>query len=77
MKEQYQEAAQDAFGNTGINITSEGRQYLGLVIGSADTSEEFVKKVEEWTGEIEKLELLVKTHPHAAYAARTYWLSHK
>ena len=49
VKGQYREAAQDVFGDTGINITSQGREYLGSVIGSP----EFVKKkVEEWTCEI-------------------------
>ena len=78
VKEQHHVTAQDAFGDTGISITTEGKQYLGAAIGSADFSEEFVKrKVEEWTAEIEKLALIAKTHPHAAYAAYTHGLSHK
>ena len=44
VKEQYQEASQDVFGDTGINITSQGREYLGSVIGLPDFCEEFVKK---------------------------------
>ena len=78
MKGQYWEAAQDVFGDTGINITSHGREYLGSVIGSPDFCEEFVKeKVEEWTCEIKILAPFAKTHPHAAYATHTHGLRHK
>ena len=75
--EQQQGAALDAFGDTGINITSQGGQCLGAAIGSGDFLEEFVKrKVECWIDEVKKLALIVKTQPHAANAAYIHGLGH-
>ncbi len=67
-----------AFANTGINITTEGRPYLGAAIGTEKYIEEHVKsKVAEWTANTTTLSLFAKTQPHASYAALTHGLMSK
>ena len=45
--------------NTGVKITSEGRPYLGVPIGTDDFVESFVStKVQEWVAQLEKLALI-------------------
>ena len=67
-----------AFENTGINITTEGRPYLGAAIGTEKYIEEHVKsKVAEWSANITTLSLFAKTQPHASYSALTHGLMSK
>ena len=64
--------------NTGVKITSEGRPYLGVPIGTDDFVESFVStKVQEWVAQLEKLALIACSQPHAAYAAFTHGLISK
>ena len=71
-------AAAAAFANTGVKITSEGRPYLGVPIGTDDFVESFVStKVQEWVAQLEKLALIACSQPHAAYAAFTHGLISK
>ena len=78
VKEEHLEAARNTFGSSGIQITTEGRQYLGAPIGSKEFVEMALKrKVDAWVTEVEKLALIAKTHPHAAYAAYCHGLCHR
>ena len=78
VKEDHLEAAQHIFGESGIQLTTQGRQYLGSPIGSKDFVDLAVReKVNTWVAEIEKLASIARTHPHAAYAAYSHGLCHR
>ena len=50
------EEAMEAFQNTGINVTTEGRRHLGTALGSRDFVEDYVnEKAEQWVEEVIKL----------------------
>jgi len=77
-KEEHISTATALFANTGVQVTSEGRPYLGTAIGS----HEFLisheqEKVEKWTEELHNLATIAMTQPHAAHAAFTHGLSSK
>ena len=58
------------FGDTAVQITSQGQRHLGAAIGTSSFAEEYVTlKVEKWTAEISALSTLAQSQPHAAYAA--------
>jgi hypothetical protein len=66
------------FDGTGVNVTSDGRRYLGAAVGSAEYVENYVEsKVSSWQSSVCKLTTIAKTQPHAAYSALTHGLSSK
>ena len=66
----------EIFDGTGIEISSEGKRYLGGVIGLSDLLKHLVdRKVQEWVDEIKKLSEITITQPQSAYAAFTRGLS--
>jgi len=72
------ERARLLFKGTGINISTEGKRYLGGGIGGTPFLKQFVgRKVQEWANELKTLSTFAKTQPHAAYAAFTHGLSSK
>ena len=77
-KEGHHANAISTFAGTGVNITPEGRPYLG----TANSSKEYVeahteKKVSEWMSCVNQLTDIAKTQPHAAFAALTHGLMSK
>ena len=73
----YTEAASTFLG-TGINLSMEGKQFLGGALGSRSFVESYVAtKVEGWKNELETLSEIAQTQPHAAYAALTHGLCSK
>ena len=67
-KEKFEEA-QAVFDGTGVNVTQEGKRYLGASLGTKAFTENFVsEKVLEWTKEIEVPSTFAVSQPHAAYA---------
>ena len=72
------EKAMEAFQNTGINITTEGRRHLGAVLGSRDFLEDYVnEKAEKWVEEVIKLSEFANSQPQACFAAYTFRLKHR
>ena len=68
----YIEAA-STFQGTGINLSTEGKRFLGGALGSRSFVESYVAtKVEGWKKELETLSEIAQTQPHAAYAALTH-----
>ena len=68
--EGLREQAKQFLEKTNINITSEGRPYLGAAIGSQNFTNDYLRdKVEEWSNELSSLEAAAKTEPHLAYIA--------
>ena len=75
VKETHLPMAHAIFENTGIQVTTQGRRYLGAAIGSADLVQSFVNdKVKEWSDELSRLSEIGLTQPHAAYSALTHGL---
>ena len=78
VKEDKVDAAKEIFADTEINITSEGRAYLGSFIGSDDSREKYAKElVEKWCGQLKILSTIAKSEPQAAYAAFVSGFQHK
>ena len=77
-KEKHLATATASFANTGVQVTAEGRPYLGAAIGSEEFVISHVKnKVAKWTEELNSLAMIALTQPHAAHAAFTHGLSSK
>ena len=78
VKENMYDSAVRIFNGTGVNITSQGRKYLGGVIGS----NQFTAKYKEglvglWKQQIEKLADIAKCEPQADLASFTCGLKHR
>ena len=78
IKHGLEEEAKAMFGNTDVNITSNGRPQLGAAVGSEEFTREYVKsEVNEWSSTISLLSEIAQSQPHAAYAALTHGLLNK
>ena len=77
-KEGCHTAGLSTFAGTGVNVTPDGRPYLGAAVGSAEYVENYVKsRVDSWLSIVRNLTTIAKTQPHAAYSALTRGLSSK
>ena len=64
------------FANTCVNITADGRPYLGAAIGNYIT--QYVScKISTWVHDLQLLSSFAVTQPHAAYSAFTHGLISK
>ena len=69
-KEHHLSQASDLFMGSGVNITPQGRPYLGAALGSEKFCEQFIaSKVSEWNEELTLLAKIATTQPHASFAA--------
>ena len=72
------EEARTMFGDYEINITDEGRNYLGATIGTREYTEDYCRsKVAEWMDEIEVLSEIAKSQPQAALTLLTKGVTSK
>ena len=70
--------AAEIFAGTGINITTEGRKYLGGFVGTTEGAEKYVKElVNEWLEQLDELGKIAKSEPQSAYSAFTAGFKHK
>ena len=77
-KQDHFDKATNIFAGSGVNITPEGRPYLGAAIGSCKYIEKYVStKVNEWSSCVETLSDTTKSQPQAAYSALTHGLLNK
>ena len=68
--------AKKLFAGTGVNISVEGRPYLGATIGTREFTRNYVgAKVSEWSSEVLLLAKIAESQPQAAYSALTHNLS--
>ena len=68
VKEEYAKAAERAFADTSVSITTHSKRHLGVVVGSEAFRNEFMSaKVKSWCTEIDLLSQVALSHPHAAY----------
>ena len=77
VKEEHLPTASEAFHNTGVQVTSQGKRYLGVAaLGTGSFAEAYVGlQVEKWVTEIERLASIASSQPHDAYAALTHGLA--
>ena len=76
-KSNHRQLAQEIFGESEVNITTDGRPVLCAAIGTESYIEEFVtKKVQDWVEEM-RLASFADSQPHAAYSSLTHGLSSK
>ena len=67
--------AQQVFEGTSVQVTAEGKGYLGLAFGTQLFTEQYVsKKVESWSCCIVKLSDIVNIYVHTAYTTFTHGL---
>ena len=77
-KPEKEKHAKAMFEGTAINISTEGHQNLGAVLGSRKHLEDYVdEKVEDWTSQIVRLAEFAQSHPQASYVAFTFGLRHR
>ena len=77
-KEGRQDTADSIFSNTGVNVTVNGRPYLGAALGSHEyVTGQVESKVNEWIANLQCLAVISKTQPHAAFSALTHGLMGK
>ena len=74
VKEDRLEEAKFLFKDTEVNITKEGRRYLGSIPYVRSFIQE---KVDSWVKEVQLLAQIANTQPHAAYAGYTHCTSNK
>ena len=77
-KQRHFDKASNTFAGSGVNVTLDGRPYLGVVIDSQEYIEEYVSsKVQEWSSSFIILSDVAKSQPHAAFSALTHGLLSK
>ena len=73
VKPAFLDNAKELFLKTDVNITTDGRKYLGAALGNREFCKRFVKeKILEWTSQIERLSAIAQSQPQAAHAALTH-----
>ena len=78
VKPDFHDTASSIFSSTNVNITTEGRRYLGSAIGSPAFISSFTREmISEWVSQLELLISVVRSHPHAAYSAFVRGLNSK
>uniref|UniRef100_A0A1X7TMQ9 Reverse transcriptase domain-containing protein n=1 Tax=Amphimedon queenslandica TaxID=400682 RepID=A0A1X7TMQ9_AMPQE len=66
------------FGDTSINLTTNGYKYLGSPIRSHKFVHDCIRTtVSEWVIQLESLSSIAQTQPHAAYSVLTHGLLNK
>ena len=70
--------AKKVFAGTNINITTEGRRYLGGVIGSEEFKQEFVdREIQVLIEQLKRLSQIALFEPQAAYSGFLFGFKHK
>jgi hypothetical protein len=78
VKEDRLERAQEVFKDTGVNITTEGKRYLGGFVGTDDATTKYMQElVAEWIEQLKQLTMIAKSEPQAAYSGFTAGFNHK
>ena len=77
-QEHHLSQAKELFKDSEVNITTQGRPYLGATLGPVKFCEQFViRKVTEWNEELLQLAHVATTQPHATFAAFIHRFIHK
>lgn len=77
-EKEKEERAKTMFDGTAINMSTEGHQHRGALLGSRKHLEDYVEeKVEDWISQIVRLAEFTQSHPQASYVAYTFGLRHR
>ena len=69
-KSEKEEWAKTMFDGTAINISTDGHQHLGAVLGSRKHLKDYLEeKVEDWISQIVRLAEFAQSRPQASYVA--------
>ena len=75
-KESLMSDAELLSAGSGVNVTCNGRPYLGAAIGTTACIEDSVsRKIQVWSDEVKQLSKIAESQLHAAYCAFTHDLS--
>ena len=78
VKENRLAEAKKTFSGTNINITTDGKKYLGGFIGTNESRDVYSKElVDKWVEQLCTLSNIAKSEPQAAYAAFVSGFQHK
>ena len=78
VKESQRGRAEEIFRGVGINITYEGKKYLGGFVGTDEGTTKYVKElVANWVEELKNLTMIAKSEPQSAYSGFTAGFKHK
>ena len=78
MKSNQENEAKHIFNDTELNITIEGRKYLGGYIGTNNYRDKYAKRlVQDWIEQINNISKIALREPQAAYAAFVSGFQHK
>jgi len=79
VKDNHCSTATSVFGDTQVQITTEGKPHLGAALGTSPSfTKLYVKsKVDKWAEELSLLSSIAQTNPHVAYAGFTQGLARK
>ena len=78
VKEEHLTKAQEAFGTSGVKITTSGERHMGAVIGNNVFKEQYIaQKITKWVEDVEALADIAKDEPQAVYASYTKAISHR
>ena len=76
LKEQFLKNAKQQFACTNVNITVQGKRYLGAAIGTRKYTEQYVSdKGRTWTMEVKQLADIATSQSHATYVAFVHGIS--
>ena len=71
VKIEYLNQAERIFGDTGIQITMEGRKHLGAAIGTDEFKNSYVaEKIDNWKKLLTTLSKIAKTEPHTGFPTK-------
>ena len=77
-KESTHNLGKELFGDEGIQVTDEGRPYLGAAIGTVSYTNDYVRaKVTQWSSQLTTLARIASTQPHAVYSALIHGFTSK
>ena len=75
-KPSFHTFAVSQFSGSNVNITCDGRPYLGAAIGTQEFCKKFLEdKVKVWSAEVLLLAKIAESQMHAAFSAFTHRLS--
>jgi len=75
-KESLMSDAELLFAGSGVDVTCDGRPYLGAAIDTTAYIEDSVsRKAQVWSDEVKQLSEIAESQPHAAYCAFTHGVS--
>ena len=78
VEEEFLPLAKEVFSDSEVNISVEGRSYLGAPLGTSSFSDTFIAtKVNQWVKEIDRLTEFAQSQPQSAYCALTNGLLSK